>query len=127
MERQHGSNQMPLWRLGAARIVAASFRGKPRAMAITLVPPDMARARQSSRPRGEGLWIVVILTFALVAASTTPNCASDVELPALAGHPRSRFPLPLYTTPIPDQKLDAELRRAVDDWNLLFRKTFGVH
>jgi Matrixin len=78
------------------------------------------------RRRGEGLWTLLILAVALVAAPTTPNRASEVELPALAGHPRSRFPLPLYEAPISDPKLDAALRRAVDDWNLLFRKALGV-
>ncbi len=79
------------------------------------------------RRRGEGLWTVLILAVTLVAAPTTTNRASEVELPALAGHPRSRFPLPLYETPISDPKLDATFRRAVDDWNLLFRNAFGVN
>jgi hypothetical protein len=78
------------------------------------------------RRRGEGFWTLLILAVALVAAPTTPNRASEVELPALAGHPRSRFPLPLYEAPISDPKLNAALRRAVDDWNLLFRKALGV-
>jgi hypothetical protein len=63
----------------------------------------------------------------LVAPSTTPIRASDVVLPPLAGHPRSRFPLPLYVSPISDRNLDAVLDRAIDDWNLLFRESFGVN
>jgi Matrixin len=69
---------------------------------------------------------VLIFGLGLVAASTTPIRASDVQLPALAGHPRSRFPLPLYVSTISDRKLDAVLQRAIDDWNLLFRESFGV-
>jgi matrixin len=69
---------------------------------------------------------VVILALALIAAPTTTIRASEVELPALAGHPRSWFPLSLYAAPISDPKLDAALRRAVDDWNLLFRNALGV-
>ena len=86
----------------------------------------MADPRQSSRRRGERLWLGTILAVALIAASTRPNRASEVELPALAGHPKSRFPLPLYASPTSDPGLDATLRRAVDDWNLLFRKTLGI-
>jgi hypothetical protein len=70
--------------------------------------------------------MVVILTFALLVAPTAYVRASDVELPELAGHPRSRFPLPLYVSPISDPKLDAVLQRAIDDWNLLFRENFDV-
>jgi hypothetical protein len=70
--------------------------------------------------------MAVILAVALVAAPRTGNRASEIELPALAGHPRSRFPLPLYASPMSDPKLDAALRRAVDDWNLLFRNALGV-
>ena len=71
--------------------------------------------------------ITVSLALALVAAFTTRVHASEVDLPALAGHPRSRFPLPLYVSPISDRKLDAVLEPAIDDWNLLFRESFGVN
>jgi hypothetical protein len=69
---------------------------------------------------------VVVLVVALIAAPTASSRASEVELPTLSGHPRSRFPLPLYVTPASDPNLDEAFRRAVDDWNRLFRKAFGV-
>jgi hypothetical protein len=87
----------------------------------------MARPRRSSRHRGEGLWkLATIIAVALTAAPATPARASEVELPTLSGHPRSRFPLALYATPTSDRNLDRALRRAVDDWNLLFSDAFGV-
>jgi predicted Zn-dependent protease len=49
-----------------------------------------------------------------------------VDLPELAGHPRSRFPLSVDAAPVPNASLEAALRRAVADWNSLFRETFGV-
>jgi hypothetical protein len=71
--------------------------------------------------------ITVSLALALVAAaSTTLVHASEVDLPGAAAHPRSRFPLPLYVSPISDPKLEAVLQRAIEDWNLLFRESFGV-
>jgi hypothetical protein len=32
----------------------------------------------------------------------------------------------LFASPASDRELDAVLQRAVDDWNLLFRESFGV-
>jgi hypothetical protein len=68
----------------------------------------------------------VILAVALFVTFATLVGASEVDLPALAGHPRSRFPLALYASPISDPKLDAVLQRAINDWNSLFRECFGV-
>jgi hypothetical protein len=52
------------------------------------------------------------------------------EVPAararLLGHPRSRFPLLLFATPAPAPRLDGALRDALDEWNQVFRETFGV-
>jgi len=70
--------------------------------------------------------ITVSFALTLLAASTMRVHASEVDLPALAGHPRSRFPLPTYVSPISDRKLDGVLQRAIADWNLLFRESFGV-
>jgi hypothetical protein len=70
--------------------------------------------------------ITVSLALAFVAASRTPIAASEVDLPTLAGHPRGRFPLPVYLSPTLDPKLDTALWRAIDDWNLLFHESFGV-
>jgi hypothetical protein len=72
------------------------------------------------------LKITVSLALALVAASMTRVHASEVDLPALAGHPRSRFPLSLFVSPASNRKLDGMLERAIADWNLLFRESFGV-
>jgi len=70
--------------------------------------------------------ITVSFALTLLAASTMRVHASEVDLPALAGHPRSRFPLPTYVSPISDRKLDGVVQRAIADWNLLFRESFGV-
>ena len=70
--------------------------------------------------------VTVSLALALVAAFTTRVHASEVDLPALAGHPRSRFPLLLFVSPASDRRLDAVVDRAIDDWNHLFRESFGV-
>src|SRR5262245_36468128 len=79
---------------------------------------DTARLRRVSRA-------AVILAVALFARLATLVGASELDLPALAGHPRSRFPLALYVSSTSEPKLDAVLQRAVDDWNLLFRESFG--
>jgi hypothetical protein len=68
----------------------------------------------------------MILAVALFGEFATPARASEVELPALAGHPRGRFPLPLYMSPTSDPTLDAVLERAIEDWKRLFHKTLGV-
>jgi hypothetical protein len=68
----------------------------------------------------------VILAVTLFATFATLVGASEVDIPSLAGHPRSRFPLALYVSSTSEPKLDAVLQRAVDDWNLLFRESFGV-
>jgi hypothetical protein len=68
----------------------------------------------------------MILAVALFAEFATPAHASEEELPALAGHPRGRFPLPLYMSPTSDPTLDAVLERAIEDWNRLFRESLGV-
>jgi Matrixin len=70
--------------------------------------------------------ITVSLVLTLVAAFTTRVHTSEVDLPALADHPRSRFPLPLYASLVSDRKLDAVLHQAINDWNMLFRESFGV-
>lgn len=88
-----------------------------------LMTYDRVRADEFPRRRRWG----IALALVLVAAYGGPSRGSDVELPAVAGHPRSRFPLPLHASTIPAPKLEAELRRAVDDWNRLFHEAFGVN
>jgi len=84
--------------------------------------------RRGRRPWviGSCLKITVSLALAFVAASTALPHASEVDLPGPAGHPRSRFLLPLYVSPVSERKLDAVLQRAIDDWNVLFRESLGV-
>lgn len=94
--------------------------------AATISPLEISTSSPTVMGRRGSKLAVAILAVALLVAPTTHVCASEVELPALAGHPRSRFPLPLYASPVSDRKLDAVLQRAVDDWNLLFRESFGV-
>jgi predicted Zn-dependent protease len=68
-----------------------------------------------------------LLTAVAVAVVLAPSVrASDVAMPERAGHPRSRFPLAVYVAPIPQASFDAAVRRAIADWNVLFRETFGV-
>jgi hypothetical protein len=67
---------------------------------------------------------MILALFALVASG--PAAASDTPLSGLEGHPRDRFPLGLWTQATGDAELDAAMRRAVDDWNALFRETLGV-
>ena len=53
--------------------------------------------------------------------------ASDTVDPARRiGHPRGRFPLSVYLTPPTDVTLDAPVRRAIDDWNVIAREALGV-
>jgi hypothetical protein len=70
---------------------------------------------------------------AALAAIGTPLAAARAEgsdVPAargrVLGHPRSRFPLSLFAAPAPAAALDAAVRDAADEWNAVFRETFGV-
>lgn len=55
-----------------------------------------------------------------------PALASDTGLSGGEGHPRARFPLTVHAQPLGDARLDAAVRRAVDDWNALTRETLGL-
>jgi hypothetical protein len=74
---------------------------------------------------GLGRAALVALGAPVAAA---PAEGSDVPAARgrLVGHPRSRFPLALAAVPAPDAPLDTPLRDAVDEWNVVFRQTFGV-
>lgn len=63
------------------------------------------------------------LALAILAA---PALASEVEMSQAEGHPRGHFPLAVYVAPIADAKLEAAVRRAVDDWNSVFRDVLGL-
>ncbi len=52
--------------------------------------------------------------------------ASNTPLSGDEGHPRARFPLTVWMQRAGDPLLDATMRRAVDDWNALFRDALGV-
>jgi len=67
-----------------------------------------------------------LIGLAVLAGAATTARASDVDLPALAGHPRSRFPLAVFVARPSDPTLDEPIRRALNDWNALFRESFGM-
>jgi matrixin len=87
--------------------------------------------RASERPsldhgasRGRFLLGIILALLALVAPR--PAAASDTTLSGVEGHRRARFPLSVWLQSAGDPALDAAMRRAVDDWNALFREAFGV-
>lgn len=63
------------------------------------------------------------LALTILAA---PALASEVEMSQAEGHPRGHFPLAVYVAPIADTKLEVAVRRAVEDWNSLFRDVLGI-
>jgi hypothetical protein len=65
-------------------------------------------------------------TALLVIALSAVVHASDTELSGREGHPRERFPLAVWAEPFNDAGLDGAVRRALDDWNALFRDVLGV-
>ncbi len=67
-----------------------------------------------------------MLALILVLASWLPALASDTGLSGREGHPRSRFPLAIWAEPTGDAQLDAAVKRAVADWNAVFRETLGT-
>jgi hypothetical protein len=79
-----------------------------------------ARAWRRCAAAGAALALIALLEAAGLAA------ASDTGLDGAQGHPRSRFPLALHAAPLADAALDAAVRRAVDDWNAVFREALGV-
>jgi predicted Zn-dependent protease len=65
----------------------------------------------------------MLLALLVVCA---PAAASEVEMPRPEGHPRGRFPLAVYLAPMADSTQEAAVKRAVDDWNSLFRGALGI-
>jgi len=63
------------------------------------------------------------LIFAILAG---PVSASEVEMSQSEGHPRDRFPLAVHVAPISDARLEAAVRRAVNDWNSVFNDVLGL-
>lgn len=70
---------------------------------------------------------VGVLTLLLLLAAA-PAGASDVPAARgrLVGHPRSRFPLPVYLEPGLDSTLQAAVREAVSDWSRVATEALGV-
>jgi hypothetical protein len=62
-----------------------------------------------------------VLLLAAAAAA-----ASEIGLSGAEGHPRARFPLAVQASPLGNASLDAAIRRAVDDWNVVSREVLGV-
>jgi hypothetical protein len=67
---------------------------------------------------------MILALLALVAAA--PLEASNTTLSGAEGHPRDALPLRLWLQSAGDAQLDAAMRRAVDDWNALFREALGA-
>jgi Matrixin len=68
---------------------------------------------------------MILALLALVAAA--PLEASNTTLSGAEGHPRHALPLRVWLQSAGDAQLDAAMRRAVDDWNALFREALGVN
>jgi predicted Zn-dependent protease len=66
-----------------------------------------------------------LIVFAILVVSTAA-AASDVEMPRPEGHPRAHFPLAVHVVPLADPKLEAAVKRAVEDWNSVFRGALGL-
>jgi hypothetical protein len=81
------------------------------------------RGRQGDRASGGRARGAVALALALAAVSSA--LGSDTGLSGAEGHPRSRLPLAVWAAPLGDARLDAAVRRAVEDWNALFVEALG--
>lgn len=68
----------------------------------------------------------MVLAFLVLLALCAPALASDTGLSGAEGHPRARFPLTVHAESLGDARLDAAVRRAVDDWNTVARDTLGL-
>jgi len=72
-----------------------------------------------------GVWAAPRIVLALLIFSA-PAAASEIEMSRPEGHPRGRFPLAVYVAPMADSTQAAAVRRAVEDWNSLFRGALGM-
>jgi hypothetical protein len=66
------------------------------------------------------------LVAAVLLLVATASAASEIGLSGAEGHPRARFPLAVHAAPLGNASLDAAIRRAVDDWNVVAREVLGV-
>ena len=67
---------------------------------------------------------IILVLLALVAPWRA--VASNTALSGAEGHPRARFPLTVWWQPPADARLEAVMRRAVEDWNALSREALGI-
>lgn len=67
-----------------------------------------------------------ILCVVAALLASTVGIASETGLTGGEGHPRSRFPLAVFAAPTGDPALDAAVRKAVGDWNPVFRETLAA-
>jgi hypothetical protein len=73
-----------------------------------------------------GRFLPGIILALLVLVAPRPVAASDTTLSGVEGHLRVRFPLSVWLQSAGEPGLDAAMRRAVDDWNALFREALGM-
>ncbi len=66
------------------------------------------------------------LVAAVLLLVATASAASEIGLSGAEGHPRAHFPLTVHAAPLGHASLDAAIRRAVDDWNVVAREMLGV-
>src|SRR5574342_551155 len=89
---------------------------------INVSPPGRLAASMDAINHGpKPRFLAVLLVLALCA----PALASDTGLSGGEGHPRARFPLTVHAQPLGEPRLDAAVRRAVDDWNAVAEETLG--
>lgn len=69
---------------------------------------------------------LVLLVAAAVHGTVGVAAASEAGLSGREGHPRARFPLAVSAAPTGEAALDDAIRRAVADWNAVFREAFGL-
>jgi hypothetical protein len=78
-----------------------------------------------ARVRGYAAVLPLLLLAAAVAPS--PARASDtVDTTRPIGHRRDRLPLAVYLAPPGDAALEAQIQRAVDEWNAATREALGL-
>ena len=91
----------------------------------TAGPPPRDVPRLALRSWAASIAQSTLVLILLFCAPGAPAVASDTGLSGGEGHPRERFPLALWAPPLRDARLDAALKRAIDDWNTVFRETLG--
>ena len=80
-------------------------------------------APRTSRSNLEGAALRIVLALLIFCA---PAAASEIAMSRPEGHPRGRFPLAVYVAPMADSKQEAAVKRAVEDWNSIFRAALGI-